>query len=533
MTRVLFFSAYATWSYHTALEATWARALKQRGADVQFVTCNGLSKTCDVYRDNLNPRKEGSCLQCQAGTAALFSSLGMPYDWLGTYLPVGMREKAEAWAETLADEELLSARWRDFEVGAWAATSAFNQFRTAELDLDNAKVVQIVRDLLVGTVVVLEAMDVLLDTHRPDTLVLLNGRFFAHWTAIELAKKKGIRFVAHERGFHQDTLRFSENARTHELDGMRDLWNEWRDIPLLPEELADAAEVLEDRRMGRNFSRLSFSPTPQTLESVTQALSLDDRPVVAIFTSSDDETAAFPERRQGAFPRSADFLPAVLEIARNRPDAQFVLRIHPNIQKRQAGTNEVALRHAEEIRDQAPENVRVVMPLDDISSYTLVDLAAVGIVYGSTIGLEMAVSGKPVLCMAQSTYTHVGAATQIENPSQLAPALDRALEQGIDIEVARKAMRWTYRYFREFAIPFDLVHGPRDDSMASLKYKSHDALAEGRHETLDNVCRYLMNESKSVLPGVTETDRQRELEAETVTLEHWLQLINNVDQAVA
>ncbi len=533
MERVLFFSPYATWSYHTALEATWARALKQRGAEARFVTCNGLSGACDIYRDNLNPRDHKSCLECQAETASLFSFLEMPYDWLGTYLPVGTREKAEEWAANLAPEELLEARWRDMEVGAWAASSAYNQFRTAELDFEDEKVVEIVRDMVVGTVVFAEALEVLFETNRPDTMVLLNGRFFAHWAAIELAKRHGIRFVTHERGFHTDTLRFAENGRTHDLHGVRELWNQWRDIPLLPDEIADTAELLENRRMGRNFSRLSFSPTPQTPDSVAQVLNLDSRPIVAVFTSSDDETAAFPERRQGAFPKSADFLPAVLELAKERPEVQFVIRIHPNVQKRQAGTNEDALRHAEEIRDQAPDNVRVVMPLDDISSYTLVDIADVGVVYASTIGLEMAVSGKPVLCMAQSTYSHVGAAKQIDQPEQLGSALDLALTQGVDIEVARTAIRWTYRYFREFAIPFNLVHGPRDDSVASLMYESLDALEPGRHEVLDSVCRFLMNESNSVLPGVSEADRQRELAHETLTLEHWMRLLSGAEDAVA
>lgn len=533
MTRVLFFSAYASWGYHTALEATWAHALKLRGAEVQFVACDGLSQTCDVYRDNLNPRDEMSCVKCQASTAGVFAGLSMPYDWLGTYLPLGTREKATAWTETLADEELLEARWRDMDVGKWAATSAHNQFRSAELNFSDPKIVKIVRDLLVGTVVILEAMNVLLDTHRPDTLVLLNGRFFAHWTAIEIAKQKGIRFITHERGFHSDTIRFSENSRTHELDGMRELWDEWKDVPLLPDEVADVAEILENRRMGLNFSRLSFSPTPQTLDSVRQVLDLDSRPIVAIFTSSDDETAAFPERRRGAFPNSADFLPAVLELARHRPAVQFVIRIHPNTQKREAGTNEDALRHAEDIREQAPENVCVVMPLDDISSYTLADLADVGIVYASTIGLEMAVTGKPVLCMAQATYSHTGAAQQIAEPAQLGPALDRSLASGIDIEQVRTAMRWTYRYFREYSIPFELVRQPQINGPASLSYRNVAELAPGRSKILDSVCHFLAGESNSVLAGVEAAERQRELEPETATIEHWLQLVHGSGHGVA
>jgi hypothetical protein len=529
MSRVLFYSPYATWGYHTALEATWAHSLKTRGVDVQFVLCNALSNSCDVYRETLNPRQPTGCLSCQSGAANMMSQLSMHYDWLGTFLPPTTREQAEQWVATLANHELLSARWKDMEVGQWAATSAYNQFRAAELDFQDPKVVQIVRDLLVGTVVNLEAMDALLDLHRPDTLVLLNGRFFGHWTAIELAKRKGIRYVAHERGFTEDTVRFAENAKTHELGGMRKLWDEWRDIPLSPQQASEAAQILEDRRAGRNFSRMSFSPPVQQRQLVKNTLGLDQRPLVAIYNSSDDETAAFPDRLRGAFPNSRDFLPAVLELAKARPDVQFVIRVHPNIQKAQAGTNQGALDHAIEIRNQATPNLHVVMPVDDVSSYTLMDMAQVGIVYGSTIGLEMAASGKPVLCMSQSTYSHTGIATQVNRPEELGPALDIALTKSISVEVARKAMRWVYRYFSEYSIPFKLVHGAKNDGPPSLNYSSVAELLEGRDQSLDQICSYLMGQTDSVLPGVGDADRLRARSPETESIALWTQLINSED----
>jgi hypothetical protein len=530
MSRILFYSPYATWGYHTALEATWAHSLKTRGADVQFVLCNGLSDTCDVYRANLNPRQgPNACLHCQKGATEYMFQLDMPYDWLGTYLPLLTKEKATAWAASLDNEELLDARWRDMRVGQWASATAYSQNRVARLDMDDPEVSSMFRGLLVGTVLNLEAMNTLLDTHRPDTLVLLNGRFFGHSVALELAKRKGIRFVTHERGFTTDTVRFAEQARTHELGGMQELWDMWQDVPLESSEFASAAQILQDRRYGRNFSRMSFSPPVQEQAKVKRELGLDERPLVVVFNSSDDETASFSDRREGAFPVSNNFLPAVVKLAVERPHLQFVIRIHPNISVAQAGTNQNALEHALQIQRTAPSNVRVVMPTDEVSSYTLVDLADVGVVYGSTIGLEMAASGKQVLCMAQSTYAHTGATHQVNQPGDLAPALDEALQvalsQGPNIETARRAMRWVYRYFREFSIPFDLVRGARDDSAPSLSYSSVAELLPGRHEWLDRICQYLMAESTSVVPNATARDRVRSQDPETLALEEWMRTL--------
>ena len=531
--RILFFSPYAAWRYHTALEATWGHALRIAGADVRFVLCNALSGACDVYRANLNPRTETSCLECQAKCAMQFADLAMPYEWLGGWLDPDDRHRAEQWASGLERDELLSATWRGLAVGSFAHASICTQWRTESPDLGNPEVDRTVRAFLAGTATIAAATARLLDDLEPDTIVLLNGRFFAHWTAIELARQRGIRIVTHERGLRADTVRFAEGARLHELASMRSLWEVWGSVPLNGMEFKHATSILEERRLGKNFSRLSFSPPEEDPGEVRARLGLDERPLVAVFNSSDDETAAFPERRRGAFPEPRDFLPAVLDLAQRRPDLQFVIRLHPNIAKERVGTNQGALAHGLEIERNAPENLLVLHPNDPTSSYTVADLARVAMVYASTIGLEIAASGTPVLCMAQATYSHTAVATPVDSPASLEAALDAALAEDPDGETARRrartALRWVYRYFQHFAIPFDLVHEEPGDS-ASLTYSHLAALAPGRHATLDAIRDYLFwrpseaNRAAPLgpLPAPTEGELARGPEQEDLALSRWL-----------
>lgn len=524
--RVLFFSPYAAWRYHTALEATWGHALRLRGADVRFVTCDGLSGACDVYRPDINPRDALSCAECQARCASQLSELATPFTWLGSYVPHAVRERAALWARALPREALLDARWNELPVGEWARASACTHFRSAELELLHPRVDAAVRAFLAGTVLFAEGIDVLLDELRPDVLVLLNGRFFAHWAAIELARRRGLRFVTHERGFRRDTVRFAAGARTHELEPMRASWEAWKDVPLDEAELEEIGSVLADRRAGRNASRLSFSPPPQDPDALRSFLHLDGRPLVAAFGSSDDETAAFEDRRRGAFPRSRDFFPAVAELARARPDVQFVLRVHPNVHKQESGLNRAALRQAVELRGALPRNARMVLPREEVSSYTLMDLADVGLVQGSTVGLEMAALGKPVLCAAHTTYSHAGCTTPLERPEDLPDALDAALRPGARDagrarETARRALRWGLRYFRAFSIPFDLVREEPDHG-ARIAYSDLRSLERGAHATLDRIADFLLGRTADVLPPPSDAERARGTAAEDLYLARWL-----------
>ena len=50
MTRVLAFTPYARWHFHTKYETTLTRACQARGAEVKHLLCDGLLSECDIYK---------------------------------------------------------------------------------------------------------------------------------------------------------------------------------------------------------------------------------------------------------------------------------------------------------------------------------------------------------------------------------------------------------------------------------------------------------------------------------------------------
>ena len=324
--RFLFFSPYAAWSYHTHLEVTWAHALRIRGHHVDFVACDGLFGACDLYRHILSKRDEGSCRHCQIQVLKLYKGLHNPTHWLGRFIPDGRREAIDAWSASVPADEILTAEWAGQPVGQWSQSTSFSHFRCSELDTANPEMVAVFREQMRSTALAMEGIDAALDALKPETVVLINGRFFAHWVMIERCKQRGIRFVTHERGMRKNTVRFAEQGRTHELHLNQRMWDTWRDVPLSAEELASTRQFLLDRRYGRNASWLSFSPPPQEAERIREAYRLDDRPILAVFNSSPDEVVAFPDRREGAFPKAGQFLSAVKDLAIRHPEWQVVVQ---------------------------------------------------------------------------------------------------------------------------------------------------------------------------------------------------------------
>ncbi|MGD2017496.1 MAG: tetratricopeptide repeat protein [Planctomycetota bacterium] len=495
--RVFIHSPYSAWGYHTAMEATLAHALRERGAEVRFTLCDGLFRECDIFRRNTTGDASGhrppnACSHCQALQSTHLATYALEWQWLGTWISRDRIARIEAWVAGLGAEELLDATWSGQPVGEWAKSSAFNQFRLSSIRLEDPEVVQVLRDCLVGTAVSWDALSSAFDEFQPEVVVTFNGRFFSHRVAVELAHQRGARLITHERGFRKSTALLRADGMIHELDLFDRIWSDWHDVPLELTEVRATSEMFHNRRYGKDLNWKSFSPPPGEADALRAKLRLDDRPIVACFTSSDDEWLTFPERREGAFPNSLDWIPATVEAARQSPELQWVIRLHPNLVN--YGVNEQAMEQAARISRELPENCRLVMPTDDVSSYTLADIAACGVVYGTTLGVEMASRGKPVLAVSRGWYGRTEMVRAVETPEAYLPAVRAAVASPVSFRAALLAHRFMNRLYNEVAVEFPWVE-EQAGGKGALTFATTGELAPGEDPHMDRICAFVVGDA--------------------------------------
>ena len=443
--RVLIYSIYGRWLTHTYLEGALLHTLRGAGAEVRFIACDGAFPACEIYRSNMNPRHKLSCQDCQTETFELLRDLRVDWEGFGSYIDRARRHEAKAFIDAIPAHQLFDAVWKGQPIGEWGKSSALTHYRMYAPDWEDAAFVAITRAVLVATILSYEGCVALFDEFQPDVIFLMNGRFYPHRVAIEVATQRGVRFITHERGRQEGNYRVVDGASIHALSDYDRLWEIWKDISLTTEELGRIQALFGQRRQGKNLNWEPFSPPPSDEGKVRQALSLDARPLITCFTSSDDEVATMPEWSEGAFPFSLDWIPATVAFARERPDLMVVIRAHPNLGRQ--GGNKAALAQLELIAADLPENCRVVRPKDDISSYTLLDMSDVVVVYCSTMGLEGAVAGKPVVTVARGTYGEAEWVTFCRRPEDYAASIDAARARGPSREIARLALRQAHVQF--------------------------------------------------------------------------------------
>lgn len=508
--KVLCYSPSNKWVVHGHWDMTIAHGLKHRGADVRYVMCDGMFSSCDVHWEWQDPRTADSCMRCQAGTAALAADNGMPWEWLGRSLDPKQAREARRWVTSLMREELLTATYGDWDIAAWVKSSIHSSFRHSVLDVSDPEVERVTRSYLYSGLIAAFALDCLLGDYAPDALLVFNGRQSSTRVALELARLRDIPVICHERGPRKGTLTLTKNRHVCTLPQFSQYWSEWGDIPLTADELTAIRAHMAEREHGVNTGCQAFSPVPQDEESVRAELGLGGRrPVWALFTSSDDEVASEPEWQ--ATWTQAEWLAQTIAFARRHPAIDLVVRVHPNTgSRRSIGSNLQQMSVLDTLRDDLPDNVRWIAPDDEISSYTLMDIATVGLVSHSTVGGELACKGKAVIVAAPNPVSHTSFVRTAHAPDAYGAELERALgiEAGtVDADVRRLAYRWAYGRFFRIPVEFPLV-GSGGDSVATRTWSSPDELAPGRDAALDRCTAVVLGEQPVWLaPGDAERAR--------------------------
>jgi len=118
---------------------------------------------------------------------------------------------------------------------------------------------------------------------------------------------------------------------------------------------------------------------------------------------------------------------------------------------------------------------------------------AVFLVYTSTIGLEAAVAGKPVVVGGNIHYANRSFTFDADTAGQYWNILDQ-IPGGIalDLDTQTLARRYAYLFFRRFMHPIRAVRG--DSSGAPRSTFDHlEALMPGNYLSLDRICDFILD----------------------------------------
>ena len=420
---ILFFCPEATLTPHFTALCILARTLQERGYQVYMARCRGQLNRCPVIDSvsaayNLTPAQQHAqfCNACIHNFEAITQHYGLPVLDFGEYLDDKDFSKVEnSFAEFSGDPlEFVFDGIRFGLLGAadFALVNKHSNMDNLSSDQLNAWGIHTANAMLAYL-----GIDKICERHPIKRICCYNPYAIA-LGANAAAQKHEIPFLNFTQAAHQDIdrQRFVIVPRMFCTDVWYDWitdWYRWRDLAL-PQNLVK--EISDDsimRQIGGGAQHYSPAKTKNCETLLSDLGFTKEKKLIVAYTSSLDEYKCgsyrmrgfnIPERFQGVpFESHLEWLEALVSYVEASSDLQLVVRIHPReaANQRESKVSE-HLHLLQERFGCSWQNCRFIWPQDKVSSYDLAELASLVLTSWSTIGLEMARIGIPVI----TAYRH-------------------------------------------------------------------------------------------------------------------------------
>lgn len=290
---------------------------------------------------------------------------------------------------------------------------------------------------------------------RPDVVILPNGLILEFGAIFHVARHLDIPVVSYEFGEQRDRIWLSRNTPVmlQETDA---LWAAKKSESFTEGQRAQVNDLFATRQAAglfQNFYRRWQNLPAEGADAVRAKLGLDERPVVLLAANVIGDSLTLG--RATFTGDMSTWLRRTLNYFASRKDVQLVLRVHPG-ERNLDGPSVAELVHQE--LPMLPSHMHVVRAEDPVNTYDLIDLADLGLVYTTTVGLEMAMIGLPVIVAGETHYRRKGFTIDPESWEGYFGSLDKTLQDlplaRLDPDAVDTAWHYAYCFFFDYPQPF-------------------------------------------------------------------------------
>lgn len=290
---------------------------------------------------------------------------------------------------------------------------------------------------------------------RPEVVILPNGSILEMGALYQTARYLGLNVVTYEFGEQRGRIWLAKNDEVM-LQDTQALWQARQGFSLQEkqwQQMRDLTFARQSASLWNNFYRRWQALPSQGGGQAREALHLDDRPVFLLAANvlADSLTLG----RQVFSENMTQWIQRTVTFFAEHPEAQLIVRMHPGERYTKGPSVSQVIF---EVLPQLPENIRLVHAQDAINTYDLIEIADIGLVYTTTVGLEMAMSGLPVIVAGKTHYRGKGFTLDAVSWENYYTLLNRALHSNDEFRLSREQIEqaWSYAYlfFFEYPLPF-------------------------------------------------------------------------------
>ena len=295
-----------------------------------------------------------------------------------------------------------------------------------------------------------------MQANKPDVVLIPNGLILEMGIVFRVARYLNIDAVTYEFNDQREQIWLAQNSSIMQQD--TDYIVDARCHLPVTDEMFERVADLENARRGARVwgksKRLWQYISSQGAQETRELLNLDDRPVVMLAANVLGDSLTLGRDIFAA--SMTEWITKTVQYFAKRTDVQMVIRVHPGEKLvPQAKSMGTVVREA---LPELPSHIHVIGALDKINTYDLIEIADVGLAYTTTVGLETAMNGRPVISCGQTHYRGRGFTLDPNSWDEYYATLEKVLADIPAYQLNEKqtefAWNYAYRFFFEYPRPF-------------------------------------------------------------------------------
>lgn len=493
----------------TVLEAALGAALRLRGQDVDMLLCDGVLPAClECTYVQVDPDRmarggpQGSlCGYCHRTGTRSVEGLDIRTHAFSSLLTRADREEARAVAATVTVADVGDLELDGLRVGEHALAGTLRYFARAEL-VGTPQELVILQRYVEAAVTTVRVAQTLLRRENYDVAVFHHGIYVPQGLLGEVCRSEGVRVVNWNPGYRAKTFIFSHHDTYHHTL-MDEPTSTWEDKGWDVEREERVLDYLESRWSGSR-DWIYFHRKPEhDVSAIEREVGIDfsARPTIGLLTNVMwDAQLHYPAN---AFPTMRDWVVETVGWFADHPELQLLIRVHPaEITGWLPSAQQIEAEIRREFPD-LPENVFVVGPDSQVSTYAAMLQCDSVIIFGTKTGVELTSLGVPVIVAGEAWIRGKGVTRDVTTRESYAGILDTLpVGERMSGDQTRRARQYAFHFFFRRMIPLEFMAA---SGVAIPVYwaaiRDLAELAPGASVGLDVVCDGIVHGTPFVFPA--------------------------------
>jgi len=298
-----------------------------------------------------------------------------------------------------------------------------------------------------------EVMLRLFDRVRYDAVVTHHGIYSPMGIVAAVCRSRGIELVTWNPAYRKNCFIFSRGETYHHTL-MTEPVSQWEKMTFGSKEEQHIDEYLKSRWYGSK-DWIWFHEKPFfDIAAIEKEIGIDFKvkPTVAILTNVFwDAQLHYPEN---VFADMREWLIETIRYFGTRSDVQAVVRIHPAEVRGTVPSRQLMDDEIKKVFPTLPQNVFVVGPTSDVSTYALAEQCDAAVIYGTKTGVELTAMGIPVIVAGEAWIKNKEITIDPKDKASYFAALATLpFGRRLSADIVQRAKKYAYHFFFRRMIP--------------------------------------------------------------------------------